>query len=387
MFSWVRTLFLGKLLRFVVLVSVLLLVAGGAWIVAASKLFGDETFVARDAATSDTVTSSKGKDTPVVNKEQKSADATPKPAPQPVPAPVPAPTPSGGGTQPAPQPPIGGGISTPPPSGGCSGAAWTPGATDPWGGCWPGEGVTGVPAGVVLSEYTGPCTITTPGTVIDASHISCMLTIQASNVVIKRSIITMPGSAIYAIRIQSGSILVEDTEIDGDRQQGTLVSSGGAAVNGSNYTLRRVNIHHVYEGPRVGSNVTIEDSYIHHLVRCQLATESCHVDALQSTSGSAIVIRHNTILSYNPDVSDIFNASYIVKADLGDISGVIIEQNYMSGGNYTLYVKDAAYTTRGVAVRNNYFGRDYRYGTRSVDASTGTVWENNRFSDGSLITL
>ena len=83
----------------------------------------------------------------------------------------------------------GGGSVTPPPnySGNCPTAANTPGGADPWGRCWPGAHNTGVPGGVSLRTYGGPCHITTAGTVIDARIVNCHLTIDATGVVISRS--------------------------------------------------------------------------------------------------------------------------------------------------------------------------------------------------------
>lgn len=274
----------------------------------------------------------------------------------------------------------------PAPSGCQASVGFYGGARDPWGDCWPGQSNTGVPSGVALSNYTGPCTITVNNTVIDAKLINCRLEIGATGVVIKRNKIIQTG--LYGINVRSGaSATIEDVEIDGQRVQDSVTSSAGTAVNGQNYTLRRVNIHHVYEGPRVGSNVTIEDSYIHHLIRCQNTNNaSCHVDAMQSTHGSNIVIRHNTILAYNPDHNDPMNASYIIKSDFGDINNVLVEKNLMNGGNYTIYVYNGNnYTTRNVTVRDNYFGTNYRYGTHAIHASTNTVWQNNRSINGNLI--
>src|SRR5215831_13844290 len=48
-------------------------------------------------------------------------------------------------------------------SGGSGGSGGTGGS-----GGWPGPSNTGVPAGVVPTAYTGPCTITVANTVIDA---------------------------------------------------------------------------------------------------------------------------------------------------------------------------------------------------------------------------
>src|SRR6476646_4602228 len=50
----------------------------------------------------------------------------------------------------------------------CAAPAAAPGGSDFLGGCVPGPGNVGVPAGTELTPYDGPCTITDAGTVIDA---------------------------------------------------------------------------------------------------------------------------------------------------------------------------------------------------------------------------
>lgn len=269
----------------------------------------------------------------------------------------------------------------------CTASAGQPDGADAWGGCWPGPTTTGVPSGTSLTPYTGPCTITTNGTVIDAKTITCRLVVDAQNVTITRSRFVLPDGTQPSLRV-NGSAVVEDSEFDGNRVNGAEVSGAGTTVSGSNYTLRRINMFNIYEGIRISGNVTIEDSYIHHLLRCTTATDNCHVDALQSTQGANIVVRHNVILAYNPDTDQPNNSSYIAKADQGNIDNVLIEKNYMNGGNYTLYVNNATYTTTNVTVKDNYFGRNHRFGPRSVHAGTTSEWSNNRYlDDNSLITL
>jgi len=46
---------------------------------------------------------------------------------------------------------------------------------------WPGPSNTGVPAGIVLTTYTGPMTITTCGTVIEAKTVDGSLMIRTGN--------------------------------------------------------------------------------------------------------------------------------------------------------------------------------------------------------------
>jgi hypothetical protein len=81
-----------------------------------------------------------------------------------------------------------------PPVGGGSTPATCPvgqrnvaGGPDPWGGCFPGPGNAGVPAGTTLTAYSGPLRITTPNTVIDAKSVTGRLVIAASGVTITRS--------------------------------------------------------------------------------------------------------------------------------------------------------------------------------------------------------
>src|SRR5262249_42124850 len=111
---------------------------------------------------------------------------TGEPTPTLPPLPSARPTPKPTTTQPPPPPP-----TSTHPSGPCPVAGKNvPGAADPWGGCWPGPGNTGVPANVALVAYTGPCTITTAGTVIDGKKVTCdTLSIQAANVVIRNSLL------------------------------------------------------------------------------------------------------------------------------------------------------------------------------------------------------
>ncbi len=59
----------------------------------------------------------------------------------------------------------------------------------------------------------------------------------------------------------------------------------------------------------------------------------------------------------------------------GNISNFVIEYNWLNGGNYTIYCgKDGS---RGVSVRYNRFGPDFRYGiiTGKCDQLVGNVWE------------
>jgi hypothetical protein len=114
------------------------------------------------------------------------------------------------------------------PAGCIPGPANAPGTADPWGGCWPGPQNTGYPHGVAgdtrapvtLTDYTGPLTISTCGTVIDSVRVDGDLRITAGNgthspdtpcVTIRNSLVL---GTIHTDDIDQGPVVIRDTEVD-----------------------------------------------------------------------------------------------------------------------------------------------------------------------------
>jgi hypothetical protein len=261
--------------------------------------------------------------------------------------------------------------------GGTSGGGSGGGGGSPVFG-WPGPYNTGYPHGVsgdtrapvTLSAYTGSCTITTPGTVIDRKDITCRLNIRTTGVVIKNSRIRVSNEGGVNINDYYHAVIM-DTEIDGQRQDN---SAGGISLVGDgSYICIRCNLHG--SGDIVRANwggVALVDSWLHDLYCLQ---SSCHNDGIQSTgptcgdgasnlgpiAGSSdttstqycLRIIHNRIENANNQTSDI-----LLKADLGAISSVLVENNLFSGGGYTFYWYDSGYQISNGLVRNNRFRRD-----------------------------
>ena len=217
---------------------------------------------------------------------------------------------------------------------------------------YPDETTTGVPAGVVLLP-SGSLTITQPGAVIDGLEIAGTVVVAADNVTIRNTRILNTGSIV--IRNEGLNLLVVDTEIDGR-------GKGIPAVAFSNYTLRRVNIHDVGEGPRIaGNNVTIEDSYVHHLAQ----VKDNHTDVIQAVGGKNIVVRGNNLQAYNPDTGKKGNAAFMFGEDDGPLRDCLVEGNLMNGGNYTVNGGGSGTSEAQCTFRKNRFGLDYRYGTHA----------------------
>lgn len=216
---------------------------------------------------------------------------------------------------------------------------------------YPDETTTGVPEGIDLKP-SGSRTITQDGTVIDGLEVTGTILVEAKDVVIRNTRILNSGE--YAIRVADGgeNLLVEDSEIDGQ-------GKGAAAVAFSDYTLRRVHIFNVREGPRVsGGDVTIEDSFIHQLIQ----REGDHADVIQVVSGKNIQVRGNRLDAYNPDAGSLGNAAFMFGEDHGDVDDCLVEGNYLNGGNYTVNGGGGKTTEAACVFLDNSFGRDHRFG-------------------------
>lgn len=167
-------------------------------------------------------------------------------------------------------------------------------------------------------------------------------------------------------------MLVEDSEIDGSGEV-------SAAVGFSGYTLRRLNIYNCIDGPRLASDTVMEDSWVHDLKR----TSTSHNDTIQTTGGTNIVIRGNTLDVYNSGTDDVMNAALMMGSTTADtLTDVLVEGNYLNGGNYTLNIRPDT-DANNIVIRGNRFGPDSRYGPvvrnglPGVSFDDSNVWHSN----------
>lgn len=212
---------------------------------------------------------------------------------------------------------------------------------------WPNAITTGVPPGVILRPSAG-LSIVTPGAVIREFDIRGHLSIEAPNVTVERCKITSAGFAV--VRIASGVVgtTIQDTEINGT---GTA-NDGSAGIwnQGRDSNFLRNNIYNVENGILPGNGDLIQDNYIHGL----RASGSPHYDGIQIDGGlSAIRIVHNTIINHHNQTSAVMIDNYF-----GPILNIIVDNNLLVGGGYTIYV-DGHFNTNpiiGVSITNNHMG-------------------------------
>jgi Bacterial TSP3 repeat len=283
----------------------------------------------------------------------------------------------------------------------CSTAPNTAGGPDPWGGCFPGPANTGVPSGTALTPYTGPCTITTANTLINAKTVNCDLTIHAANVVITRSAIN--GSVWIDDENSPYSFTVTDSDING----------GGPSGEGngkSHFTILRSDIHGGYRGVWCEYDCTVADSYIHDQARDPNGQQ--HESALRMGSDSdpahGQVIEHNTLLCNAPDVAPDAGCSADLTGygDFAPIRNNTVTRNLMlatTGGTcaYGGSSGDDGSKPYGAQAANNVFTENIFQHRNSWESSghcgywfaiadfdsrrPGNRWVGNRWDTGGLV--
>jgi hypothetical protein len=122
----------------------------------------------------------------------------------------------------------------------------------------------------------------------------------------------------------------------------------------------------------VGNTFTAEDNYIHDMMR----HGDDHPDGIVTTGIGKAIIRHNTILLPGQPTGTVSMFSQSAPID-----NVLIENNYLNGGSFTIYHRDQGKgVPTNVRVVNNKFGRDHMFGVLRSDGPltwTGNVWADN----------
>lgn len=252
---------------------------------------------------------------------------------------------------------------------------------------FPSASNTGVPAGTPLTTYSGPCTITTAGTVIDAKIVNCSLSIRAAGVKITRSQV---NGTVYTGTDGSGSFSISDSQVNiGDRM--------GTGIGDANFTATRVHVTGGNRSINCFLKCTVQSSYVHGQFRDE--TGAAHESGIRIGSGSTI--RGNTIACDAPDVPPDAGCSAALTGygDFAVVQDNVIDGNLFlpttggfcayggstAGKPYSSGVNDIKFTnnvfTRGAGGKCGYWGA-----ITSFDVNApGNVWSNNKWSDGTAV--
>jgi len=192
------------------------------------------------------------------------------------------------------------------------------------------------------------------------------------------------GLPSAGIRVQSGTdILIEDTEVALANPSAFL-----DGISGSNFTVRRANVHGGVDGMKVGSSSTVECSYIHDLASFASDPNQgggpTHNDAIQILSGTGIHIVGNQLVAAKNQ-----NAAIQVTQDFGAVGDLHIESNWADGGGCTFNFAHKGGTSLSLSAIGNRFGRNSSFGcpilksTQTMLTSSGNVYDD----DGSPVPI
>ncbi|MCZ7525046.1 MAG: right-handed parallel beta-helix repeat-containing protein [Acidimicrobiia bacterium] len=224
------------------------------------------------------------------------------------------------------------------------------------------------PSNPSLLQPSGPLTISTPGAVIENVDVNGAITVHAPNVTIRNF------RASNIVQEGAGGMVLEDGEVHGFNDPGF----GGDGIVWADFTARRVDVHHVHDGFKAHGDVLIESTWVHDLNARRGpgagAGGYSHNDCVQVSSGSNIVLRNSRFERCG------LNAAVFIDADQGPIDNVLVENNFIDGGGFTLYsIRSRSAPWFGVptnvVIRNNTFGNDHLFDYATI--SGNVVWEGN----------
>ncbi|MGI9610262.1 MAG: hypothetical protein ACR2NL_08195, partial [Acidimicrobiia bacterium] len=246
-------------------------------------------------------------------------------------------------------------------------------------GAWPGSPARAATPGLsdpsALEVHEGNLSITTDGAVVEDLEIRGSLRIDANDVVV-RNVWVYPKS-FWTIYVGSGSASFEHVEI------GHPDAVGERGIGGNNVTARYLDIHHVEDGIKIGSNVLYDNVVVHDL---DSNRDDPHADAVQADGGQSNAVIMNSSLDSTGPLGN-GNAAVILKSDLGTLDDITITNSYLNGGNYIVYVRDGGNgMPTNIEFSNNQIGSDNNYGIVSTDGPF--TWGGNSLtSTGELIDV
>lgn len=229
---------------------------------------------------------------------------------------------------------------------------------------WPSASNTGIPAGVTLTNYTGPMTITTAGTVIDGKIINGSLVVKASNVTIKNSLIQNFG--YYGVQGEGvANLTVQDCDIVGRGL--AALSSAGIFASG---TFLRNDVSQTENGIVLlaGSSV-VKANYVHDLLA---PGSDPHYDGIAVQGGQNGVLIEDNYISAR-DTSDV-----IIQNAFGAVNDVTVNHNYLAGSpGFNVYVEGrfSGSSTTNVRITNNVMKKG-GYGYITVDTASPYIAGN-----------
>ncbi len=223
-----------------------------------------------------------------------------------------------------------------------------------------------------LKQIRGPVTLSQPGMILKNVEVLGQITVKADGVTIQN--VKVESDDYWVVLNYGRGTIINDSTLIGT--SATQASIGDA--NAGYFDGDALDISGAGDGVKMGANSRLEDSYIHDLA----SGSDIHNDGIEVTNSPNVVIRHNTILNAHGQTSAIMLSEF----GSNPSTNVLIEQNLLAGGGYTIY-GGAPDTAMGYIVRDNVFSTRYYlksgyFGPVAYWSGRGNEWVNNTWADG-----
>jgi len=239
---------------------------------------------------------------------------------------------------------------------------------------YPTLATVGPRSGHTLTPDTEVLYTSSNNQVIDDLDLTGCIVVQHTGVIIHD--VKIHGDCFYGIQIDGGSATISYVDISCEDGIDTGIAF-------SDYSADHVYIHRCENGIYTEDNVTLTDSVIQAY---EGAPDISHTDLVQASAGSNVTIDHNLLAGLNPSTSAVI-------ADVA-MTDLVITDNFMSGGAYSLYCPT---TPNDVVITGNRFypvaedladvrGPAFGYlGTDCEDAEI--TWSGNFLDNDTTLTL
>lgn len=237
---------------------------------------------------------------------------------------------------------------------------------------------TGVPPGTQLTIISGDINVTIAGTIIEYKDVHGCIKVNAPDVIIRKSKVSCNRGVISSFPT-TRNLLVEDVTID--------CQGASTAIGSHNYTARRIHAYNCDNTFWAQDNVRIEESYIHNPIPYDPKTDP-HTDGIQMGDNfSNVTIRRNRI-HMHVNKHDFGNAAITIG---GGVSNLLIEDNILAGGGYTIHCSRGGNTDYRVvnnrfskifSPKVGYFGPNYNCEKNATEFSGNVIHETGALLPG-----
>ncbi len=231
-----------------------------------------------------------------------------------------------------------------------------------------GDAGVGVPPGTPLTLHSGDLVLSLDDATVEGLDVQGCVRVTAARVTFQNSRVTCAAER-PAIQGSGAGLVVTAVEVDGRGRADIGISCGDCLIT-------RADIHGANQGVRLGSGGTLEASEIHDLEDESTPPGiSNGMFGVQSTDGALIRVRRNRI---HPGARAA--GAVMMGADLGPLSDVVVEDNFLDDGAFTVYAgSGSTHAASSLEIRNNRFGRGAQRGPKNL--STGATWTGNVWDD------